>query len=151
MPTYVTDPYSLLAESVEQTILDEFPDIEYINVLHDRIHESMGADGQTYVGISPGDQGSSGIVLTIELLIQFYGPFTPDVNPFQHADPRIYTTYAERLRQALSKVRTTGTSEVWFFDVTSTRFPIDATGNKTRFEMVVVGMGQNSALTETTG
>lgn len=151
MARVTTDPYTIMANVVEQVILDEFDDETYMNVLHDRIHESLGSDGQLWIGLSPVSEPTTGIDMTIELLIQFYGPFIADVNPAQMFDPRTTTNKAERLRQALSESRTIGQSKVWFFDVTNTSYPSDATGNKTRFEMTVVGRGNNSALVETTG
>lgn len=153
MARIVTDPYTQMANVIETAILTEFDDMPYIRVVHDRIHESLGVDGVTHVGISPEDEPSGGIDLTITCLIQFYGPFIAEVDPDQQVDPREITNKAERLRQALAEVRTVGTPQVWFFDVDRTRYPSDATGNKTRFEMTVTGRGQNSAyqLTETTG
>lgn len=148
----VSDPYSQMAAAIETAVLTEFDDEQYMTVVHDRLHESLGSDGTTWVGISPEDEPSGGIDMTIVALVQFYGAFVPDVNPEQRVDPRAVTNKAERLRQALGEVRTIGTPEVWFFDITGTRYPNDATGNKTRFEMTVVGRGQNSGfLVETTG
>lgn len=151
MATIVTDPYSQMADAIEAAVLTEFDDLTYLTVVHDRIHESLGSDGRYWVGISPDDEPSGGIDMSITATIQFYGPFHPDVDPFQQVDPRDITNKAERLRRALADVRTTGTPHVWFFDVVTTRYPEDATGNKTRFEMTVTGRGNNSGLVETTG
>jgi len=151
MARTVTDPYSQLANVIEQVIRAEFNDEQYIEVIHDRLHESLGSDGQLHVGISPDEESTGGIEMDTTILIQFYGPFQPDVNPFQSFDPRIITTKAERLRQALSEVRTVGTPQVWFFDVTMTRYPSDATGNKTRFEMTVAATGNNTSYLVETG
>lgn len=151
MATVVTDPYTEMAGVIEEAVRSEFDDEPFLSVVHDRIHESLGSDGQTWVGISPEDEPSSGVDMTISTLIQFYGPFLPDVNPQQQVDPRAITNKAERLRRALASRRTTASPHLWFFDVTMTRYPNDATGNKTRFEMTVVGRGNNSGLVETVG
>jgi hypothetical protein len=151
MATIVTDPYSQIADSIEAAILVEFDDLPYLSVRHDRIHESLGADGITYVGISPDAENANGIEQTTDVLIQFYGPWVADVNPEDQADPRVVTNYAERLRKALGGGRALGTSEVWYFTINSTRYPSDPTGNKTRFEMTITGRGDNIALLETFG
>lgn len=150
MPTTVTDPYSILAEAIEVVVNNEFSDIAYIQVVHDRLHESVGHDGKTWVGISPVNERTRGIDMYQTVLVQFYMPFVPDVDPWQHIDPRNATNKAERLRRALASARVVGQPGVWFFDVDDVAYPNDATGNKTRFEMTVVGRGQNSALVETT-
>lgn len=147
----VTDPYTQVADLIETTIRAEFNDEQYINVIHDRIHESLGSDGMLHVGISPEDENSGGIEMEVNVLIQFYGPHILDVNPNEAVDPRIISNKAERLRQALSEVRTVGTPQVWFFDVNTTRYPLDATGNKSRFEMTIQACGNNSAYLVETG
>lgn len=150
MPTTVIDPYSILAEAIEVVLATEFSDIAYLNIVHDRLHESVGHDGKTWVGISPVSERTRGIDMYQTVLVQFYSPFTPDVDPWQQVDPRPMTNKAERLRVALSRARVIGQPEVWFFDVDDTVYPNDATGNKTKFEMTITGRGQNSALVETT-
>ncbi len=150
--TVVTDAYTELANLIEMVAEAEFrPDHPYLTIRHDRIHESLGSDGKTWIGISPDDQPVDGLELHINLLIQFYDPFRADVDPFQHVDPRIITNKAERMRRALQSIRTTGLPELWFFDLVSTSFPNDATGNKSRFEMSIVARGNDSGLIETTG
>ncbi len=149
MPTTVVDPYSVLADIIKTVVLMEFSDITGLFFEHDHLHESLGSDGKTWVAVSPVAERTSNIDMYQEVLIQFYGPFNADVDPFQKVDPRIISNKAERLRRALRSVRTVGTSGVWFFDVEDTSYPRDATGNHTRFEMRVVGRGQNSALVET--
>lgn len=152
MATIVTDAYTHIANALEQVIAAEFDNEPHLVIHHDRIHESLGSDGHLHVGISPTqeDPGASG-VLTTEAIIQFYGPFKPDVDPFQSADPRLITNKAERLRRALEHVRIQGTQQVWFLTVGRTTYPEDATGNKTRFELEVSGTGNNSGLVETFG
>lgn len=149
--TIVTDPYTQLADILETVVTEEFADEPYLVCRHDRIHESLGNDGRTYVGISPDSEPSRDIELFVEVLIQFYGPWKEAVDPAQGADPRIMTNKAERLRRALSVERTVGLPGMWFFDVVNTRYPNDPTGNKTRFEMSITGRGNNTGLIETIG
>jgi hypothetical protein len=151
MPTEVIDPYATLADILVDAIEEEFSDLEYLNVKHDRLHESISVDGRVHVGISPEDQEPVNVQLGIGVLIQFYMPYEKMVNPAQEVDPRVITMMAERLRVCLQKHRTTATGEVWFFEVGTVRFPKDGTGNKTRFEARITGTGNNMGLIETIG
>lgn len=146
----MSDPYTKLANILEQVILSEFQAEEpYLNLRHDRCHESLGSDGRLYVGISPGDRYYFDIEEQMVALIQWYGPFEAKVDPNQQIDPRLITAKADKLKNALAAVRTTAFPELWYFDILSLRFPNDATGNKTRFEMEVIGRGNNTGLIET--
>jgi hypothetical protein len=89
--------------------------------------------------------------MTHDIFLQFYGPFVADVDPFQEVDPRAITTKAERLRQALMSETNVGAPEVWFFNILQTRYPNDATGNKSRFEMSIRAWSNDTSLVETTG
>jgi hypothetical protein len=149
MATTVTDPYSILAGAIEQVVRYEFDDEQFLDFRHDRLHASVGADGRTYVAVFPTAEDTRGIEHRLSATIQFYDGYKADVDPFQQVDPRIITNKAARLRQALAKARVTGMPQVWFFDVDATRYVPDATGNISRFEMVVSTRGNNDALVET--
>jgi hypothetical protein len=98
MPTTVVDPYTTIANLIEQVVKAEFTDIAYLRWHHDRLHESLGADGVTHVAISPEDDTAARAgTMTHDIFLQFYGPFVADVDPFQEVDPRAITTKAERL------------------------------------------------------
>lgn len=149
--TVVTDPYSIMAQVLQDAILAEFSDEPYLDLRHDRIHESLGEDGRTYVGLSPEAEPAADLDLRQEILVQFYGGYSAEVNPHQMVDPRGVTNKAERMRRALQAVTNVATPEVWYFNVVNTRYPNDPTGNKTRFEMLVIGHGSNTGLVETIG
>lgn len=150
--TVVTDPYSILAEALETIITTEFADEPYLIFRHDRLHESLGSDGRTYAAVSPDEDEARNIESVMNATIQFYGPFKTEVDPQQQVDPRLITNKAERLKRALEQARVSVASQyIWYFDVTRTRYPEDATGNKTRFEMHIQSRGNNTALIETTG
>jgi hypothetical protein len=152
MPRVVIDPYTQLANAIETALVAEFSDIAYLQFHHDRLHESLGADGITHVAVSPEmDTAERAGTLAHQVYIQFYGPFVAETNPHQEADPREITTKAERARQALQDIRTLGLPEMWFFDVMEIAYPNDATGNKTRFEMTIRAWGNDTGLVETTG
>lgn len=146
--TDVTDAYTVVANIIEQVVLTEFSDEAYLTVRHDRVHESVGVDGRTYVGISPEDEQNYNIESRMSILIQFYGPWQEAVDPLQIVDPRLITNKAERLKTVLQNQRTVGQGIAWFFDVTNTRFPMDPTGNKSRFEMGILVRGNNTGLIE---
>lgn len=151
MASIVTDPFTELAEIIETAVLDEFDDELYITFQRDRLHESLGSDGRLYVGVSPNEDRADNIELSAEVMLQFYDAYDLEIDPQQQVDPSVVTNKAERMRRALAYVRTTGTDHVWFFDVTTTRYPTDPTGNKSRFEMVIRARGNNSGLIETIG
>jgi len=151
MARTVTDPFTELSAIIENAVLDEFDDETYLVFERDRLHESLGSDGRLHVGLSPTEDRSDNIELSMELMLQFYDTYNLEIDPQQHVDPSTVTNKAERLRRALADVRTTGTEHVWFFDVQTTRYPTDPTGNKSRFEMVIRARGNNSGLLETIG
>lgn len=126
---------------------------ENFKVANDRLHGSLGHD-RTRLGCFPGREVASPAnyqVLETEVLFQFYGKYTKDVDPEQKVDPEKVEGYAERFRQALEKGNSPGTRAVWYFDVLEIAYPPDPTGNMTRFEARVLARGENSNLVETTG
>lgn len=151
MATEVTDPFTELCDILEEAILNEFDDEPYIRFNRDRLHESLGADGALYVGVSPDIDRTDNIEQIMDVSLQFYDVYKLDIDPLQHVDPTRVTNKAERMKRALADVRTTGTSTLWFFDVINTRYPNDPTGNKSRFEMTIQARGNNTGLVETIG
>lgn len=151
MATIVTDPFTELSTAIENAVLDEFDDELYLSFQYDRLHESLGSDGRLYVAVSPETEPADNIELRVEATLQFYDHYNLEIDPRQAVDPRMITNKAERMRRALSEIRTTGTPYLWFFDVVNTRYPNDPTGNKTRFEMTIVARGGNAGLLETIG
>lgn len=148
----ITDPYSILAAALEQIITAEFgTDSPAPIVRHDRLHDSLGFTKRDYIGISPEREPAVGLETRIEALIQYYGSYDLEIDPEQIVDPRIITNKAERLRRRIQSSQFTATEQVWFMDVVAVDYPNDATGNKTKFEMRVLGHGNNSSIVETTG
>lgn len=148
----ITDPYSIMANALEQILTNEFgSDSPAPIIQHDRIHESLGFDRRDYIGISPEREPAIGLETRIEALIQYYGGYSTEVDPLQIVDPRIITNKAERLRRAIQAAQVVANDQLWYLDVVAVDYPNDATGNKSRFEMRVLGRGNNSAIVETTG
>ena len=148
----MTAPETIARQSLISLLETEFAP-EAIPVKDDKIHRSLGNEGPV-IGVSPVRSGPSGRdyhVLQAEVLVQFYGRYTLEVDVKQTVSPATIEDYAERFRNA---VRTSGdpnNNSVWFFNVERIEFPDDPTGNKTRFEAYLTAKGNNPALTETTG
>lgn len=126
---------------------------EHITAINDRLHESLGVDG-TRVGTSPNRQRplpGQELVMTYEIHVQFYLKWRSEIDPKTRVDPAPIETYAERFLRAIQGNPRVGDARLWFFKVTDINYPLDPTGNKTRFEATVLAYGNNSGLMETTG
>jgi hypothetical protein len=143
-------PYVTAANVVEQIILDTFPGVP---VLHDRIHDSLGWDA-ALIGISPQRETASNDrnVLHTLLEVRYFDLWDKEIDPTQTVDPRIITAKGEEFRSACRRVgaNVPATAETWFFHVEEITYPLDPTGNNTRFIATVRAWGQNSGLIETT-
>lgn len=151
----VTSPYQTAAEQLAAIIDAEYAPEGFV-VEHDNIHESLGSDGRTRLGLAPMYDIPQARDLNVQetwIEFRFYGGFDKKVDPNQSVDPRIVTTFAERFRRAIkaSYVPSNGTPGMWFYTIERIEYPNDATGNKTRFVARVCAYGQNSGLVETTG
>lgn len=122
-------------------------------VINDHLHESLG-NGGTRLGTSPNRSrplASNDLVMTHEILFQFYGRWKDDIDPTTKVDPLVIETYAERFMRALEASAHAGTDRMWYYRVTEINYPQDPTGNKTRFEATILAYGNNPVLVETTG
>ena len=154
MPTTVTSPYTVAANALAAIIDAEFTDLGVVTQ-HDNLHESLGYMG-TVVGVAPESerpQPSDAVVNEILIRVKFYGMFIKDVDNQQSVDPRVAANWAERFRRAVQAYNegANGTTIVWYLTVQGVEYPKDPTGNKSRFEAVVLARGQNTSLIETTG
>lgn len=145
----MANAYETLATALKTIIDGEFAPEQFV-AIHDRLHESVGHD-RTAIGISPESWRPSSRNRNLKLtlsLVQFYGRYDLEIDPLQTVNPITITNYCERLERAINtqQASTPGSPEVWYFDVESVDFPQDPTGNKTRFHMVVLARGENSAL-----
>lgn len=148
----LVDPYAEIAAGIKLIIDGEFA-AEGYTAMHDRLHESVGYEG-TRIGISPEDQipqRGNELVLDTRVLVQFYGKFDLEVDNNQKVDPRTVTGYAARFRHALYSSAAQGTNGLWYFKLDSITYPRDPTGNKSRFEALVLAKGDNAGLVETIG
>lgn len=126
---------------------DQFP------VKDDKLHGSLG-DSRTTIGVYPERSTATAnnkYVTQYELVVQFYGKYTLEVDREQTVSPSVIETQAERFRQSIRSGVDPKTGAIWYFDLVRIVYPDDPTGNKTRFEAFIVARGDNSALIETTG
>jgi len=126
---------------------DQFP------VKDDKLHPSLG-DSRTMLGVYPERSTANArdkFVNEYEIVVQFFGKYTLEVDREQTVSPTVIETQAERFRQSIRSGADPRTGAVWYFDLLRIVYPDDPTGNKTRFEATVVARGNNSALIETSG
>lgn len=145
-------PYEVAAVALKTIIDTEFTP-EGFSARHDRLHESLGWN-ETAIGISPIAQfpvPRGAAAMETQVRIQFYSKYFRDIDPEQAVDPNIIARFADRFMRAVERADVTipGTPEVWFFRVTRIDYPLDPTGNNSRFEATVVATGNNVALVET--
>lgn len=147
----VTAPETTARLKLKQLLDAEFAP-EGFATDNDRLHGSIGWKG-TRIATSPvrsSPKANDFNVMRMELLVQFYGKWSKEVNPEQKVDPEVIEVFAERFRRAL-RTGDPNTSSVWFFRLLSISYPPDPTGNLTRFEAQVEAVANNPALLETTG
>lgn len=153
-PSLPESPYAVLAGVVENIIVEEFASEGFV-VTHDKLHESIGWEG-TEIGLYPISEpimeGNS-LVREIHMMVQFYGMWEKDIDPATIVDPRLITSYAYRLENAVrsNEVRVGGSDEIWYFDVMDIEYPDDPTGNISRFHAIIRAFRNNAGLVETSG
>lgn len=147
----ITSPSTAVRTRLK-TILDAEFAVEGIVFQHDKLDESVGADG-TYAAIYPdGEDPRFGQmnVTDANVVIQLFGQWDKQVNPLQQVDPTAIETWAERIKRALKAASSyVGAPNDWYFNITRVEFPDDPTGNKTRVVVYVTSESQNSAVIET--
>lgn len=153
-PTLPESPYAVLAGVVEDVITEEFADEGFV-VTHDKLHESIGSEG-TEIGLYPVNEpimeGNS-LVREVHMMVQFYGMWEKEIDPGTIVDPRLITSYAYRLENAIrsSQVSVEGSAEMWYFDILDIEYPDDPTGNISRFHAIIRAFRNNAGLVETSG
>lgn len=137
------------ARAALKSLIESAFSAEGFTVANDHLHESLGNKG-TRIGVSPNRSSptsSNNFVLEMQIFVQFYAKYKLEIDPLQSVDPATIEGYAERFREAL-RTGDPNTSRVWYFQLTNLNYPLDPTGNKTRFEATVVARGNNTALLE---
>lgn len=126
---------------------------EGYSILSDKLDESLGNNG-TRIGTSTNrelPQSGQELVMNIELLVQFYGKWKELIDPNMRVDPAAIENYAERFKRAIQTTPGPQNDRVWYYKLLELRYPDDPTGNKTRFEALLLAYGNNTSLVETVG
>lgn len=136
-----------IRDVIHQVFATEFSDLEFV-YRDDKLHESLGDDGRNYLGTSPLRRYPSpdnANARETEVLVQFYLAYSLKVDRQQAVDPSVIEGYVERFEAALKDPSRVASTAVWYFVVDLIEYPEDPTGNITRFEAQVRGIGENSA------
>lgn len=147
MATPPTSPYAVAATGLKDIIETEFA-AEAWTAQHDHLHESLGRE-RVEIGISPVRDVARGPQMDTYIKVQVYLLWEKEISPDTVVNPIPITEYAARLWTALGRKQVTqpGTRATWYYKLESVEYPHDPTGNKTRFEMLVKAVGENTELT----
>jgi hypothetical protein len=142
----MSSPSTQVRASVKAAILAEFA-AEGITCEDDKLDSSLG-QGKSRAACWPvreKEWASDANALETEVCIQVFAAYDPQINPEQAVDPAAIEGWADRLKIRLKAYRDVGDQYCWYFRVLEIEYLDDPTGNKTRFEMRVLGYGSNSA------
>jgi len=147
----MADAYASAATELKTIVDTEFGGDGW-TAAHDKLHPSMGSDGRV-AGISPISQRPSqrnNSVKETLILVQIYDYWSKTINPYDQVNPLIISNIADRFERALERWQNTSTktTDVWYFMVENVDYPEDPTGNKSRIEVTVKVVGDNTALTQ---
>lgn len=125
--------------------------------LPDRLHEAITHQA---AGVSVDNEvvTQAGIVNRIEISLQVFQAVDLQIDPEQQVDPGNIIGWAHRLMRRFQSPHpvsgnmwsTLDTDSAYWFNLVAISYPLDPTGNKTRFEMDLDGFGDNPSLVETT-
>lgn len=118
----------------------------------DKFGRSMGKDdAHNHANISvttdfARERPGKAHILDIAILVQFYLGYDAVPDETISRDNTIVEGYADRLRaQFAGAGARVDSGDAWYLRVVGTEYPDDPTGNKTRFEMNIVGEALNRA------
>lgn len=84
------------------------------------------------------------LVLEVPVVLQVYLAFEAEPDENLVVDPRVIAEHAQAFREALRGPAGQATDpSPWFLKLQAVRYPDDPTGNKSRFEALIVGVGEN--------
>lgn len=133
------EPETLVRQRIADVLEAEFTALEppEITVENDKLPRAAGHDGRHRVAVYPEDTFEvprDVNVLDIEVTLQFYMAFEPEINEDQAVDPAIIEAIAGRIRRAFAGQLSGTTNDLWFLRLQRITYPDDPTGNKTRLE-----------------
>lgn len=124
---------------------------EAFRVRSDKLHPSLGDEG-VVLGVYPDHtrhDSRNALTSEMNLVVQFYGSYQKQIDRNMVVDPAKVESYAERFRRALKSQPFSASPAVWYFMLEDLAFPLDPTGNITRFVAKLKARGNNTALAET--
>lgn len=136
-------------QSVKAIVEAEFTP-ENLHVRNDKLHDSLGNEGPI-AGIYPEREqpGDSGVHQNMLVVVQVFGRYELNIDPWQTVDPAKIEGWAWRLQRAFEQGMGPGSEKVWYWNVADIGYPDDPTGNKTRFVMALMGFSPLASLVET--
>lgn len=122
-----------------------------VEVRADRLHASLG-DEEPLIGVYPAEtrpEPRNKLINEIQLIVQYFGEYELKVDRNQQVDPSFIEGKAEEFRNILAS--NPRSAKVWYYDLTRLEYPIDPTGNITRFIAHLTARSDNTAqpITET--
>lgn len=144
-PSASNPPSTLVRQQLKSIVSSEFA-AENVKIYDDRLHASLGSEGNV-CGLYPRREiewSRDVNVLEIEVVVQMFSRYNLEVDPHQTVNPAKIEDWADRFRTATNALSQINDPNCWFFRVVEVTYPPDPTGNITRFEAVIRAYGNNS-------
>jgi hypothetical protein len=141
-------PETEAREVLREILTTTFPTVTYYP---GRLHASTGDLGPL-MATSPEEtipNRRDQLVLETTILVQFFGTWQKEIDNMNIIDPAWIEAQAEAFRLAIQPEQSQNQSDLWYLAVTRLRYPPDPTGQKTRFEALVLARSNNTAVVET--
>jgi hypothetical protein len=142
----MSSPATAVRAALKTIIEAEFAG-DNVTVFNDKLHESLG-DGSNVCGIYPDSETENPEDVNMqitEVTVQMFMSYLKDVDPYQIVDPALIEDWADRFRKSVLGPANLNIPEAWFFRIVRIDYPMDPTGNKSRFTAVVRAYGNNSS------
>lgn len=142
-------PETLLAARVKSVFATEFAP-ESWTVKDDRLLRANGKDGVAMAAVSPDstvEDSRNANVLVVSVTVQLYLAFDPEPDDSLVIDPNVIVGYADRFRRAIGANDNGNQTDFWYLRMPRITYPLDPTGNKTRFEATVESRCDNPGIT----
>lgn len=118
----------------------------------DRFGRSKGKDlatDQAAISVTPDyerERPAKAYLLDLGITVQFYLGFAAEPDENIERDSTVIEGYADRFRAAFAGAGArVDDGDAWYLRLTSIEYPVDPTGNKTRFEALITGEATNRA------
>lgn len=141
-----TPPEQAVTTAVKTIFANTFAS-EGWTLADDRLLRAAGKDG-TEAAIYPVtslEKATQVQELIVTVTVQLYLAFDPEPNEDYVVDPNVIIGYADRLRRAFQSHSSGNTDDLWWLRLTGVTYPVDPTGNVSRFEATVEAHCSNPA------